>query len=183
MSQQESLYDIYLEVATRLFTNMRFVKSMVEEHIKADMERNPQLYGDKSKQTIYKKEVENAVCVLNLYREISKNNKSNVVQAIVLHKPDTMTKGQFANFVSSAVALPLIKADTDDLTKWHDMGMPKALYEISNPETFLKIEKICFDSNIPYHIVEDKDQNMRAMGIGPFQVESINKIVGNLKRI
>lgn len=178
--QELSLYDIYLEAATRLFTNMQFLSSTVEDHVKANMERNPQHYTEKNRPQMERK---NAMDILNLFREISKKNDRNIVQAIVLHKPDSMSRGQFANYVSSAVALPLVKANTHDLTKWYDMGMPKALYEITNPETFLKIEKICYDNDIPYHIVEDNFQNMKAMGIGPFHIEGINRIVGNLKRI
>lgn len=182
MTTEISLYDIYLEAATRLFTNMQFLSSAVEDDIKANMERNPQLFGDKSKQHQIQLERDHAQHIVNLYKEISKNNPSNVVQAVLLYRPNEMTRTQFANYVSSAAAIPLVKADTHDLTKWYDLGMPKGFFEVMNAEFFLKAEKFCMDNDIPQHIIE-KDGQMKAMGIGPAKIENINRITGNLKKL
>ena len=178
-----SLYAIYLEAATRIFTNMQFLSSAVEEDLRASMEKNPQLFGDRSKQHMIQKEKDHAMHLVNLYKEISKNNPSNVVQAVLLYKPDTMTRTQFANYVSSAAAIPLVKADTYDLTKWYDMGMPKGFYEVKNPEFFVKVEKFCMDNDIAQHIIETNDGQMKAMGVGPSKIENINRITGNLKKL
>lgn len=179
-SEEVDLNDVMLEAATRVFTNIQFLTSTIKEHVSTIMERQPYLYKDKDRVQV---ETEEAMNILNLFREISKNLNKQVVQAVILYQPDKMTRNQFANYVSSAVALPLVKADTHDLTKWYDLGMPKALYEINNPETFLKAEKICFDDNIPCHIVEGSDGTLKAMGIGPAVVENIHRLVGNLRRL
>lgn len=176
------LDDIYLEAATRLFTNMQFLSSAVEDDIKANMDKNPQLAGDRSKQYIIQLERDHAQHLVNLYKEISKNNPSHIVQAVLLYKPSTMTRTQFANYVASASALPLVKADTYDLTKWYDLGMPKGFYEVKNPDFFLKIEKFCTDSDIPQHIIEVGGE-IKAMGVGPSKVENINRITGNLGKL
>lgn len=177
----ESLYDVLLEAATRVFTNMQFLSSTIEEHVSTKMERRPDLYKDKNRLQV---ETEEAMNILNLFREISKKDiNKQVVQAVLLYQPDKMSRNQFANYVSSAVALPLVKADTYNLTRWYDLGMPKALYEIGYTDTFLKAEKICFDDNIPYHIVEDNKGNMKAMGVGPAVVENLNRITGSLRRL
>lgn len=184
--QQENLtlYDIYLEAATRLFTNMEFLSSTIEDNIRVKMDNNPQLFGDKSKQSIVQMEYDDALGMLKLYREISKRSSNlQIVQAILLYKPDSMTRNQFANFVSAAAALPLVKADTHNLTRWYDDGMPKGLYEVGNPNFFLRVERVCVDNNIPCHIVEDRKGDMKAIGVGPATIEAINQIVGNLKRL
>lgn len=183
MSAEISLYDIYLEAATRLFTNMQFLSSAVGDEIRTNMERNPQLFGDKSKQYMMQMERDHAQHIVNLYKEISKNNISNVVQVVLLFKPDTLTRTQFANYVASASALPLVKADTDDLTKWYDLGMPKGFFEVKDPNFFLKVEKYCIDSNIAQHIIDLGNNEIKAMGIGPAKVDVITKITGNLKRL
>ena len=189
MTSEISLYDTYLEISTRIFTNMQFMVSAVEEdlRIRAEKdlqgEKNPQLLSDKIKQFVVRKESEHVQNIVNLYKEISKNNPSNVVQAVLLYKPESMTRTQFANYVSSAAAIPLVKADTHDLTKWYDLGMPKGFYEVSNPDFFVKVEKFCLDNNIAQHIIETNDGQMKAMGIGPAKIENINRITGNLKKL
>jgi peptidyl-tRNA hydrolase len=183
MMTEVSLYDIYLEAATRLFTNMQFLSSAVEDDINANMERNPQLFGDKSKQHKMQLERDHAQHIVNLYKEISKNNPSNVVQAVLLYRPSTMTRTQFANYVASAAAIPLVKADTHDLTKWYDLGMPKGFYEVMNTEFFVKVEKFCIDNDIAQHIIETSNGEMKAMGVGPSKIENISRITANLKKL
>jgi peptidyl-tRNA hydrolase len=189
-TNEVSLYDIYLEAATRIFTNMQFLASAVEEDLRVmaekqlgGVEKNPQVFADKVKQLVVKKEQEHALHIVNLYKEISKNNPSNVVQAVLLYKPSAMTRTQFANYVASAAAIPLVKADTHDLTKWYDMGMPKGFYEVMNTEFFVKVEKFCLDNDIAQHIIETSDGQMKAMGVGPSKIENISRITGNLKKL
>jgi peptidyl-tRNA hydrolase len=177
------LYEFYREVAIRIFTNMQFLASAVEEDIQDAMQTNPQLFGDRSKQVIMQKELDVAKHMVNLYQTISKNNPHNIVQAVILYKPESMTRIQFANYVASAAAIPLVKADTYDLTKWYDEGMPKGFYETANTDFFLKVEKFCLENNIAQHIIETKDGQMKAMGVGPSKLEYINRIVGNLKKL
>lgn len=188
MSSEVSVYDIYLEVATRVFTNIQFLSSVVEDHLRTQAEKNfqgetnAQVLNDKVRHYIAHKEPEHAQNMANLYKQISKNNPANIVQAVLLYRPNEMSRTQFANFVSSASALPLVKADTYDLTKWYDLGMPKAFYEVKNPAFFLQIEKFCFDNNIAQHIIEDKGV-IKAMGVGPHKQENINRITGNLTKL
>ena len=189
MTTEVSLYDIYLEAATRLFTNMQFLSSEVEEDLRIQAEKafqgetNAQVLSDKVKHYISKKEPEHIMHIVDLYRAISKNNPSQIVQAVMLYKPNEMTRTQFANYVSSASAIPLVKADTHDLTKWYDTGMPKGFFEVKDPSYFLRVEKFCIDNDIAQHIIETNDGQMRAMGVGPSKIENINRITGNLKKL
>ena len=183
-----SLDDIYLEAATRLFTNIQFLSSAVEEDLRIQAERafqgetNAQVLADKVKHYVAKKEHEHAQHLVHLYKEISKNNPSNVVQAVLLYKPETMSRTQFANYVSSASALPLVKADTHDLTKWYDLGMPKGFYEVKDPNYFLKVEKFCMDNHIAQHVIEVSGE-IKAMGVGPAKIDIISRITGSLGKL
>lgn len=189
MSSELTTYDFLLEASTRIFTNMQFLASAVEEDLRIQAEKiyqgekNPQVFSDKVKQYVAQKEQEHTVHLVDLYKEISKNNPSQIVQAVLLFQPESMSKTQFANYVSSAAAIPLVKADTYDLTKWYDLGMPKGFYEVKDPQFFVRVEKFCIDNNIAQHIIETNDGQMKAMGIGPAKVENINRIVGNLKTL
>lgn len=189
MMSEVSLYDYYLEAATRIFTNMEFLASAVEEDLRIQAERvlqgekNPQVFSDKVKQFVAQKEQEHAVHLINLYKTISKNNPSQIVQAVLLYRPNEMTRTQFANYVASAAMIPLVKANTYDLTKWYDLGMPKGFYEVMNTEFFVKVEKFCLDNNIAQHIIETNKGEMKAMAVGPAKEEIINRITGALKKL
>lgn len=114
---------------------------------------------------------------------------SEYKQVILVRQDLKLTKGKMSAQVSHASVEALLKSHKDDVIKWREQGMKKAVLKIADEKELLEYKRKAEDAGLVTALITDaghtqlKPGTITCLGIGPDKAEKIDKITGQLKLI
>jgi PTH2 family peptidyl-tRNA hydrolase len=107
-------------------------------------------------------------------------------QVILVRKDLKLSKGKMATQVGHASVEGVLKSDKDDVKRWKDQGMKKAVLKVADLTELMKYKEQAEDAGLVTGIIVDAGRTELAPGtvtcivIGPDKEEKIDKITGKL---
>ncbi|MBN1644448.1 peptidyl-tRNA hydrolase [Candidatus Woesearchaeota archaeon] len=108
-------------------------------------------------------------------------------QVILVRKDLKLSKGKMSAQVAHASSEAVLKSHKDDITKWRNRGMKKAVLQVSSKEELFKYKQQAEDAGLIVSLITDAGRTelepgtITCLGIGPDKEEKIDKITGELK--
>ena len=110
-------------------------------------------------------------------------------QVILVRKDLKLTKGKMSAQVSHASVGAVLKSHKDDIKKWQDQGMKKAVLKVKDKEELYQYKQKAEDAGLIVALITDAGHTHLApgtatcLGIGPDKAEKIDKVTGTLSLI
>jgi PTH2 family peptidyl-tRNA hydrolase len=108
-------------------------------------------------------------------------------QVILLRKDLKISRGKTASQVAHASSEAVLKSHKDDISKWRNAGMKKAVLEVFSKEDLFKFKQQAEDAGLVTSLITDAGRTelepgtVTCLAIGPDQEAKIDKITGDLK--
>lgn len=108
-------------------------------------------------------------------------------QVIILRKGIEVGKGKLISQAIHAAIGAMRLTDEKTIKKWEKEGSKKVVLKINDLKELLDMHKKVRNENIPCFLVKDagltqlKKGTVTALGIGPIEAKTIDKITGKLK--
>jgi len=110
-------------------------------------------------------------------------------QVILVREDLKLTKGKMSAQCSHASVGAVLKSHKDDIKKWKDQGMKKAILRVKDKQELYQYKQKAEDAGLMVSLITDaghthlKPGTATCLGIGPDKAEKIDKITGQLKLI
>jgi len=108
-------------------------------------------------------------------------------QVILVRKDLKMSKGKMSAQTAHASTEAVLKSHKDDITKWRNQGMKKAILKVEDEKELIKYKIQAEDSGLVVSLITDarrtelKPGTTTCLAIGPDKEEKIDQITGRLK--
>ncbi len=108
-------------------------------------------------------------------------------QVILVRKDLKLSKGKMSAQCAHASSEAVLKSHKDDISKWRNAGMKKAVLEVKTKEDLFKYKQQAEDTGLVVSLITDAGRTelepgtVTCLAIGPDTEEKIDKITGELK--
>lgn len=108
-------------------------------------------------------------------------------QAIIVRNDLKLPKGKLASQVAHASVESVLRSDKNTVQKWRQDGMPKIVLKVENEKEILMLNQITKDFGIACSLITDAGKTVvepgtiTCLGIGPENVEKVDRIIKDLK--
>ncbi len=110
----------------------------------------------------------------------------NYKQVILVRQDLKLPKGKLAAQAAHASVEAVLRSDEEMVKRWRMEGMAKIVIKVKDEKELVKYFQQAKDEDIVASLITDAGKTVIApgtktcVGIGPSEVEEINKITGNL---
>ena len=108
-------------------------------------------------------------------------------QVIVVRDDLKLPKGKLASQVAHASVEAVLRSDKNTVARWRNDGMPKIVLKVNDEKNLLKLNQISKDFGLVTALITDAGKTVvepgttTCLGIGPDDVEKIDRIIGDLR--
>jgi len=110
-------------------------------------------------------------------------------QVILVRKDLKLSKGKMSAQVAHASTEALLRSNKDDISTWRAQGMGKIVLHVADEKELFKYKQKAKDAGLVTALITDAGRTQlepgttTCLGIGPDEVQKIDKITGNLKLV
>ncbi|MCS3923185.1 peptidyl-tRNA hydrolase Pth2 [Methanosalsum natronophilum] len=110
-------------------------------------------------------------------------------QCIIIRDDLKLSKGKLAVQVAHAAVSSMEWASKDDIEKWKKGGQKKVVLRVKTLRDMFEMKEIARKNNLPTALIKDagltqiEPGTITVLGIGPAEVDRLDRITGDLKLV